>query len=175
MLWIALKSVFNAFRRKPSLGALEKYIEISLEYCIWILGLKRMMKDNIVSRSQTSSLPPPLPPAERGPCERGCVLSSRANLRSGVIYLLLWLAREKNNAWYIYLTSHQPSPNLHNLKSAWPAMLLANQRLPEGNQILAGIMSLSKSILGKRKCLKFYFFLWWDTASWSCRTFNSYK
>ena len=32
-------------------------------------------------------------------------------------------------------------------------MLLANQRLPEGNQILAGIMSLSKEILGKRKCL----------------------
>ena len=28
-------------------------------------------------------------------------------------------------------------------------MLLANQRLPEGKQILAGIMSLSKSILGK--------------------------
>ena len=32
-------------------------------------------------------------------------------------------------------------------------MLLANQRLPDGNQILAGIMSLSKSILGKRKFL----------------------
>ena len=58
--------------------------------------------------------------------------------------LLLWLEREKNNAWYIYLTSSQPPPNLHNLTSAWPVMLLANQRLPEGNQILAGIMSLSK-------------------------------
>ena len=33
-------------------------------------------------------------------------------------------------------------------------MLLANQRLPDGNQILLGIMSLSpKSILGKRKFL----------------------
>ena len=33
-------------------------------------------------------------------------------------------------------------------------MLLANQRLPDGNQILVGIMSLSpKSILGKRKFL----------------------
>ena len=35
---------------------------------------------------------------------------------------------KKNNAWYIYLTSHQPPPNLHNLTSAWPVMLLANQR-----------------------------------------------
>ena len=44
--------------------------------------------------------------------------------------LLLWLEREKNNAWYIYLTSRQPPPNLHNLTSAWPVMLLANKRLP---------------------------------------------
>ena len=67
---------------------------------------------------------------------------------------LLWREREKNNAWYIHLTSHQPPPNLHNLTSAWPVMLLANQRLPDGNQILVGIMSLSpKSILGKRKFL----------------------
>ena len=51
--------------------------------------------------------------------------------------LLLWLEREKKNAWYIYLTSHQPPPNLHKLTSAWPVMLSANQRLPEGNQILA--------------------------------------
>ena len=48
------------------------------------------------------------------------------NLRSGVIYfffyfvasLILWLEREKNNAWYIHLTNRQPSPNLHNLTSA---------------------------------------------------------
>ena len=51
--------------------------------------------------------------------------------------LLLWLERGKNNAWYIYLTSSQPPPNLHNLTSAWPVMLLANKRLPYGNQILA--------------------------------------
>ena len=38
--------------------------------------------------------------------------------------LLFWLERKKNNAWYIYLTSHQPPPNLHNLTSAWPVMLL---------------------------------------------------
>ena len=68
--------------------------------------------------------------------------------------MLLWREREKNNAWYIHLTSYQPPPNLHNLTSAWPVMLLANQRLPDGNQILVGIMSLSpKSILGKRKFL----------------------
>ena len=68
--------------------------------------------------------------------------------------LLLWREREKNNAWYIHLTNHQPPPNLHNLTSAWPVMLLANQRLPDGNQIFVGIMSLSpKSILGKRKFL----------------------
>ena len=55
---------------------------------------------------------------------------------------------------YIHLTSHQPPPNLHDLTSAWPVMLLVNQRLPEGNQILVGIMSLSlKSIVGKRKFL----------------------
>ena len=98
--------------------------------------------------------------------------------------LLLWLEREKNNAWYIYLTSSQPPPNLHNLTSAWPVMLLANKRLPYGNQILARIMSLLKSILGKRKFLSTsmfrwrflkknlnVLFLWWNTASWSCRTF----
>ena len=99
--------------------------------------------------------------------------------------LLLWLEREKkNNAWYIYLTSSQPPPNLHNLTSAWPVMLLANKRLPYGSQILARIMSLLKSILGKRKFLstsmfrwrflKTFFnvlFLWWNIASWSCRTF----
>ena len=53
------------------------------------------------------------------------------HLRWGVIIiflLLLWPEREKNNAWYIYLTSRQPPPNLHNLTSAWPVMLLANQR-----------------------------------------------
>ena len=58
------------------------------------------------------------------------VLSSNVNLRSGVIYLfflLLWLEREKNNAWYIYLTSSQPPPNLHNLTSAHP-------RRPRGSQ-----------------------------------------
>ena len=63
--------------------------------------------------------------------------------------LLLWLERERNNAWYIHLTSHQPPPYLHNLTSAWPVMLLANQRLPDRNQTLVGIMSLSKWILGK--------------------------
>ena len=106
------------------------------------------------------------------------------NLRSGVYFFyfftffLLWLKREKNSGWYIHLTSHQLPPNLHNVTSAWPVMLLANQRLRHGNQILAGIMSLSKSILGKRKFLStflkknlnvFFFFLWWNTASWSCR------
>ena len=39
-------------------------------------------------------------------------------------------------------------------------MLLANQRLPDGNQILAGIMSLLKSILGKRKFLSTSMFRW---------------
>ena len=77
-----------------------------------------------------------------------------------IIYFFIFcffasLTREgKNNAWYIHLTSHQPLPNLHNLTSAWPFMLLANQQLPDGNQIFVGIMSLSpKSILGKRKFL----------------------
>ena len=86
------------------------------------------------------------------------IKSDTYNLRSGVIIIIIIifcffasLAREgKNNAWYIHLTSHQPPPNLHNLTSAWPVMLLANQRLPDGNQILVGIMSLSqKSIVGK--------------------------
>ena len=36
---------------------------------------------------------------------------------------------------------------VHNLTSPWPVMLLANKRLPYGNQILARIMSLLKSIL----------------------------
>ena len=73
------------------------------------------------------------------------------NLRSGVISFFASVACEgKNNAWYIYLTSSQPPPNLHNLTSAWPVMLLANKRLPYGNQILARIMSLLKSVLGKK-------------------------
>ena len=86
------------------------------------------------------------------------------NLRSGVFFFCFFasLAREgkKNNAWYIYLTSSQPPPNLHNLTSAWPVMLLANKRLPYGNQILARIMSLLKSILGKRKFLNTSMFRW---------------
>ena len=90
------------------------------------------------------------------------IKSGTYNVRSGVIIifffffasLLLWREREKNNAWYIHLTSHQPPPNLHNLTSALPVMLLVNQRLPDGNQILVGIMSLSlKSVVGKRKFL----------------------
>ena len=91
----------------------------------------------------------------------------KCHLRSGVIFfffffasLLLWREREKNKTWYIYLTSHQPPPNLHNLTSAWPVMLLANKRLPYGNQILARIMSLLKSILGKRKFLSTSMFRW---------------
>ena len=77
----------------------------------------------------------------------------RYNLRSGVItiiiiiiiiiILLLWLEREKNNAWNIHLTNRQPPPNLHNLTSAWPVMLLANQRLPDVNQILARMYDVS--------------------------------
>ena len=67
---------------------------------------------------------------------------------------------KKKNAWYIYLTSSQPPFNLHNLTSAWPVMLLANKRLPYGNQILARIMSLLKSILGKRKFLNTSMFRW---------------
>ena len=72
-------------------------------------------------------------------------LSWLSNLRSGVILfffasLLLWFEREKNNAWYSYLTSSQTPPNLHNLTSSWPAMFLANKRLLYGNQILARII-----------------------------------
>ena len=61
-------------------------------------------------------------------------------------------------------------------------MLLANKRLPYGNQIWSRIMSLLKSILGKRKFLstsmfrwrflkKIFnvLFLWWRTASCSLR------
>ena len=43
------------------------------------------------------------------------VVGISTNLRSGVIFFLaslfLWLEREKNNAWYIHLTSRQPPPN----------------------------------------------------------------
>ena len=51
-------------------------------------------------------------------------------------------------------------PSLLNLTSAWPVMLLANQRLPDRNQILAGVMSLLKSVLGKRKFLSTSMFRW---------------
>ena len=39
-------------------------------------------------------------------------------------------------------------------------MLLANKSLPDGNQVLAGIMSLLKSIFGKRKFLSTSMFRW---------------
>ena len=113
---------------------------------------------------------------------------SQLNLTSGVNFLKFFLPSlawgGKNNAWYIYLTSRQLPPNLHNLMSAWPVMLLANKRLPYGNQILAQIMSLLKSILGKRKFLSTSMlrsrflkkilnvsFFWWNTACWNCHTF----
>ena len=88
------------------------------------------------------------------------VLSFRYNLRSGVtiiiiiiiiIILLLWLERGKNNTWNIHLTNRQPPPNLHNLTSAWPVMLLANQRLPDGNQILVRMFDVSFEINFKEK------------------------
>ena len=130
----------------------------------------------------------PTRPGSPTPCKQALKSYLDCILRSGVIFsfasLFLWLEREKNNAWYIHLTSRQPHPNLHNLTSARPVMLLANKRLPYGNQILARIMSFLKSILGKRKFLstsvfrrRFLkkvlnaLFLWWNTASWSCRTF----
>ena len=74
--------------------------------------------------------------------------------------LLLWLKGGKNNASYTHLTSRQLPPNLHNLTFAWPVMLLAKQCLQDGNQILAQIMSLLKSIIGKRKFLSTSMFRW---------------
>ena len=92
------------------------------------------------------------------------------NLRSGVIIIIIYLflffcffaplAREgKNNAWYIHLTSHQPLPNFHNLTSAWPVMLLANQRLPDGNQILVGI-NVSFAEINCREIFKYVHARW---------------
>ena len=46
---------------------------------------------------------------------------------------------KKNNPWYIYFTSRQPPPNLHNLTSVQPVMLLTSKCLPYRNQILARI------------------------------------
>ena len=69
------------------------------------------------------------------------------NWDQALLLLLLFfvsLAREgKNNACYIHLTSRQPLPRLHNLMFAWPAMLLANHYLPDGNQILARSLFLA--------------------------------
>ena len=116
------------------------------------------------------------------------IKSDTYNLRSGVILffcffcsLLVWREREKNNGWYIHLTSHQPPPNLHNLTSAWPVMLLANQRLRTRRESNFGgnNVSFAEINLGKRKFLStcrwrflkkisrfFFFFL---------PLFNSYK
>ena len=83
------------------------------------------------------------------------VLYFRYNLKSSVIIiiiiiiiiiLLLWFERVKNNASNIHLTNRQPPPNLHNLTSAWPVTLLANQRLPDVNQILARMYDVSIEI-----------------------------
>ena len=75
-----------------------------------------------------------------------------------LLLLLLWLEREESNTWYIHLTSRQPLSNLHNLVSTRPVMLLANQRLPDGNQILVRIMSLLN--LRIRKFLNTSMFRW---------------
>ena len=103
----------------------------------------------------------------QGPLSGICLtndhLWGHPNLRSGNIFLLLlllllWLEREESNTWYIHLTSRQPLSNLHNLVSTRPVMLLANQRLPDGNQILVRIMSLLN--LRKRKFLNTSMFRW---------------
>ena len=107
-------------------------------------------------RSGESARLPPMWPGFKSRCRRHTWVEFVVTWDQVLFFsasLLLWLEREKNSAWYIHLTSYQPPPNLHNLTSAWPVMLLANQRLRHGNQILGGIMSLSKSILGKRKFL----------------------
>ena len=51
-----------------------------------------------------------------------------------------------------WLTSRQFWPLMTALPAARPVMLLANHRLPDGNQVLARIMSLEIR-LEKRKCL----------------------
>ena len=56
------------------------------------------------------------------------------------------------------MTSRQRLSNLHNLVSTRPVMLLANQRLPDRNQILVRIMSLLN--LRKRKFLNTSMFRW---------------
>ena len=88
------------------------------------------------------------------------IKSDTYNLRWGVIIIILLLcffgARGKK---YIHLTSHQPPPNLHNLTSALPVMLLANQWLPDGNQILVGIMGAFHST---QKSGNFGWFIKWN-------------
>ena len=67
-------------------------------------------------------------------------------------------------------------------------MLLANQRLPEENQIFGGNNVSFEINFREEKMFKYvqmalrninfemFFFFWWNTASWSCLTlFNSYK
>ena len=89
---------------------------------------------------------------------------------------------EKNSAWYIYLTSSQPPPKVHNLTSTWPVMLLANKHIWESNfgtnNVSFEINFREKKIfkyvhvqmaLPKKKM--YVLFLWWNTASWSCLTF----
>ena len=102
----------------------------------------------------------------QGPLSGICLtndhLWGHPNLRSGIIFLLLlllllWLEREESNTWYIHLTSRQPLSNLHNLVSTRPVMLLANQRLSDGNQILVRIMSLLN--LRKRKFFLKYLYV----------------
>ena len=103
----------------------------------------------------------------QGPLSGICLtndhLWGHPNLRSGIIFLLLlllllWLEREESNTWYIHLTSREPLSNLHNLVSTRPVMLSANQRLPDGNQILVRIMSLLN--LRIRKFLNTFMFRW---------------
>ena len=105
----------------------------------WVLAGSPML-DRSKGKRQTKSDPP-------APQVGGWVTWDQASI---FFFCFFGSRGKKNNAWYIYLTSSQPPPNLHNLTFAWPVMFLANKRLPNGNQILARIMSLLKSVLGKK-------------------------
>ena len=96
-------------------------------------------------------------------------MAADINLRSGVIvfilfpFLILWLEREKNNAWYIYLTSRQPLPNLHNLTSADCIINRAVKKvLSSGHKFLRAkasrdILKLRVSIMVGPGVFKWYF------------------
>ena len=73
---------------------------------------------------------------------------------------------KKNNAWYIYLTSRRPPPNLHSLTSPLTCHIISQSAFTRRESNFGGNVQMVLPI-NIFKC----FFLCVFVLTWSCRTF----